>query len=436
MFPIELESIKLFLDIPLFTLFVYLFNQINEGQYGTIDNRLISFFKPLSLLRIIRYSFLIIILSVLVYYSNSNNLSFSKNKSFLMNEYYASLIKFWYLYIILFIIISIIIFFLNKSRIKKDIKPDFRSKKYNYLLKFSSVFVFKNSLIVVFFFLSYYIIYLIDSHFFINKIYPSISFEHNRDLLFSIDASYRRGIYQSSLILILIFIFLINVFLKRNFSGMSDKKYISFIAIIVCCTGMYSGLYSIINSYFNLYFNTFPNWIEKDKLLGNYSLKISGLIILMSLLLFIFRFVYGGRISLFLKYAFLPSKPDNREVYQLERKEYNINDIYSKQYISQVGFYILNIFISEILIIKVEELNFLFILFTILPIFVDDYLVLHYYISNGSRINIWHYIKKIFFNFILFISAMIFLIINGWWVLLLLYIIFSLILYFLNPLKK
>ncbi|MFN5983607.1 MAG: hypothetical protein ACK479_09105 [Fluviicola sp.] len=320
-----------------------------------------------------------------------------------------------------------------EKKITNNLLKRFESSKKNVYLRYITYIYLKSLFITLVFILVHYLISSIDSWLINLQIYPTIEFENPFDLKSNIDTAYKRGIYHGLLITLLSFIFLLNVLLKRIDIGIRDKKAISLLAIIVTSGGIYAGCYAIFNTYLNIKNETFPNWTDEDKLLGHYSIKITALILLWSLLVFIFKHIYGRSYKLLFKHGLFPTKINYQEAYTLERDEYDINGYFSLYYFSQVGFYILNIFLAEILIISAGELKWLYIFFSLQPIIVDDYLVLHYYFEKGREMSRWHRIKKELFNIAMFTLSLILLVSNGWWILLIIYIVFSILLHIIYP---
>ena len=89
--------------------------------------------------------------------------------------------------------------------------------------------------------------------------------------------------------------------------------------------------------------------------------------------------------------------------------------------------------IAEICIVTGDKLHSLIIFFTLLPIMVDDYLAIHYYFEKFHHMNSWHRFKKNLFNIFLFSFSILSLISIKSYFLIFVYLIFTSVLYFLNP---
>jgi hypothetical protein len=245
--------------------------------------------------------------------------------------------------------------------------------------------------------------------------------------------TYKRGVYFSLYITFTFAILLFNALIKRVKIDTKNRYGLFIFVIIITCLGLYSGIYSILNYYFNYSQNQSVEWKIHDKLIGHFSVRITSLILLMSIIRFTFKYVFGNKFIFFLKSLILPSKPTDIESYSLDRTEYNLNSYYSKYYFCQVGFYIVNVMIAEICIVTGDTLNSLAIFFTLLPIMVDDYLAIHYYFQKYGHMSNWHRIKKNIFNLFLFIFSIIPLYSLKMYFVLAGYVLIVLILFILNP---
>lgn len=417
----------------LFVLGIYAIIQYSEGNFGHVSMRLRNLFSISSLFKIFRYNAALVTFQIIYHYSGEvNSPYFLENQSFL-NLNIKSLYENWIYYSLLFLFAGTIIFFVRRKFISKNMLLSSQTKLKSVFPSFLFFYFFKILLFIVSYIFIHYLFSVFDQTLFSQNIFASVYLEKEHLSELNLDASYKRGIYYSALVSLLVFIFLLNVLIKRNSARIKKRTFINIVALIVTSSGIYAGLYSILNTYYNLRFDTVESWSDKDKLLGNFSVKITAIIVLSSLLVFIFNHVYGGSFKLLLKYGILPSKPSEFEAYKLQRNDYDITNHYSQYFFAQVGFYVLNIFYAELLIISVNELSGLFILFSLFPIIVDDYLVLHYYYEKGAEMYWWHRVKKEGFNVLIFVLCIFFLISNGWWILLTIYLIMSMTLYILYP---
>jgi hypothetical protein len=421
------------LEFPIFILGILFFNQWVEDHYGEFSERLFKISNRLSLFRIVRFSFITCLIFMCIHYLFNRKIGYGEYEYSYLKLAVNNIKENFLQYLLILFSFASLIFLLRKNRIKRNLLRRNESSLNNVYLRYILYVIIKAIFITIVFILIHSVVSVIDSWLIKHHIFPITEFENPYELKNNIDTAYKRGIYHSLLITILSLLFLLNVLLKRMDIGIRDKKAISTLAIIVTSGGIYAGSYAIFNTYLNIQNETFPNWTDEDKLLGHYSIKITALILLWNLLVFIFKHIYGRSFSLLLKHGLFPTKINYQDAYRLERDEYDINGYFSRYYFSQVGFYILNIFLAEILIISAGELKWLFIFFSLQPIIVDDYLVIHYYFERGSNMSLWHRSKKELFNLAMFSLSIILLVSNSWWILMSIYLIFSITLYLIYP---
>ncbi len=412
---------------------IFFIVQFSEGNFGHFSLRLRNVFTISSIFKILRYNATLVVFQLLIYYTNSVQIPYFKEQNSFLKLLILNLEERWFYYLIVFLFIGTTYFLIRRKNISKNLLLSSQTKLNHVYPSFITFYFVKIITIVLSFILIHFLIEIFDQTLFSQMIFASVPLEKVNLTEINLDASYKRGIYFSALISILVFIFLLNVLIKRNSARIKKRIFINITALIVTSSGIYAGLYSILNTYYNLTYDTVQSWSDKDKLLGNFSVKITAIIVLSSLLVFIFNHVYGGSFKLLLKYGVLPSKPSEYEAYKLQRNDYDITNYYSQYFFSQVGFYVLNIFFAEILIISVNELSSLFILFSLFPIIVDDYLVIHYYFERGSKMYWWHRLKKEGFNLLIFVLCCFFLLSNGWLIMLIIYLSMSCTLYYLYP---
>jgi hypothetical protein len=169
--------------------------------------------------------------------------------------------------------------------------------------------------------------------------------------------------------------------------------------------GVFSGVYAISNYLVNfLDKTTYDLWHYDDKIKGLFSIRITALILMYSILSFIIRIIFNNQFANIIKTGIftLTSKVN-------ERKDSNIlgyiKNYFDSYYFNQVSFYILHIFSAELIIASHEIDSITSILFLILPIMVDDFLVIHVYYKKSGYMEPFHRRKLIFFNVALVIST-------------------------------
>ena len=191
-----------------------------------------------------------------------------------------------------------------------------------------------------------------------------------------------------------------------------------------------------MNYFFNAIYEVSDSWKEHDKLIGHAAVRFTALILLWSVIKFIFKNLFGNNLFYFLKQIVIPNKPTKYEMFSLQRSEYELSSFYNLYYFSQVGFYVLNVLIAEILIITGDGLGWLNLFFSFLPIMVDDYLAIHYYFEKFNHMKIWHRSKKLIFNILLFSFSIILLFSMGMMGLIFIYITITIMLLIINPNKN
>lgn len=414
-------------NILLLTLIVsfHFLYQYKEENYLSFRNLIYSFAKPTYLYRYLRYSILAVL--IFSFYRHFNHSFILKNYSgyTFSDQIYKNIFLNFPQYVILLVIIYYIIYRLFRFRITRYISNEserrYRNAKYTCLrfMTFCSI-SFMIQLIALY--ISTVVIKLIDNLLIQNHYFP---IDVVNDL--SLNLSYQRGVYISVFGSILVVFILINAIVKGFNKRYSLHDFLMYIFILtVVGFGCYSGFYSIFNFLFNYQiFGTDSEWLKNDKLLGNFSLRFTSLILLWSILKFVYKNVFKEDFANHIIYALLPIDPNKSSVKklgQLTAYEYNYFD---SIYFAQIGFYILNVFSAEYLLSNLNIDFYTSFLFLILPVMVDDFFVIHVYHKRFNFIDNWHKIKLWGFNFLLLISSIGTLIIDKHYLFLILYILAS-----------
>ncbi|MDQ3111382.1 MAG: hypothetical protein M3R17_15960 [Bacteroidota bacterium] len=268
-------------------------------------------------------------------------------------------------------------------------------------------------LLVAFIYLSYYLIRFADFLLLHNDIFPLGDFHSNGNRIESSQLVYKRGIYLSIFLTAIVFFVCLNSVHKRlKENNPTIDNIVYFFILIVISIGIYCGLYAILNYVLNIYLpGSTEEWLNNDKLIGHFSVRITAVILAWSILKFAFYTLYNGNIGTII-YGILPLKPrqvDRTRLGDVTGTRANYYDMY---YFNQVGYYVLIVFTAEFLISTNDLNTATIILFAILPIMVDDYLAIHVYFKEYGKMDRWHRCKKLLFNIAMFIFSIITLL-NG-----------------------
>jgi len=205
----------------------------------------------------------------------------------------------------------------------------------------------------------------------------------------------------SALITSIVFVSSINAILKKTAHNRKNKKPLSLIIVVITSAGIYIGCYAIINYYFNYGVLGTNDWIKEDKLIGHFAVRLTALLLIYSITKFALKNIYNNNVLGFIWDIFVP-KEKSKSFLNYDRKDTDIHDYFNLHYFSQIGFYILTIFVAEILIVEGDNLVLMSYFFAFLPIIVDDYIVIHYYFKRFNHMSIFHRRKIRIFNILLF----------------------------------
>jgi hypothetical protein len=249
----------------------------------------------------------------------------------------------------------------------------------------------------------------------------------NLDLKFA----YHRGIYIAVFFSFCIVFLLFNAIIKsfNNRYNFKDFVLYSFVLIIVGFSS-FSGLYCIANYWINFsVYGYYSEWTTQDKLIGSYAVRITSLLLFWSILKFVYKGILNERILEHAINGFLPIDPVNSEKRRLGKLTGTNSKYFDNIFFTQVGFYILNVFTAEYLVSNLDIDRLTTILFLLLPFMVDDFFVIHVYHKKFNYIENWHAIKIWGFNILLFIFSIAALYIDLHFIILVIYILISLILF-------
>jgi hypothetical protein len=412
--------------------FLYQYKESNYQEFSII---LVKIFHLSYLYRYARYT-IIALLGIIFYnhfkfiISNRNYVDFEFN-NYIFQNVHQNLLQ----YVILLLVVNYLIYRIFRFKILRYIDSN-KIRRKNFLnLYFIKFFIFA----LVSFGIQYLCIFLFNSLFevldclLIFKGY--LPMDTINDL--SLNLTYRRGVYLAIMVTFIIIFILFNSIVKQMTRLHSVEDFFIYVFILlIVAFGTYSGFYSIFNYILNLnLFGYSSEWSKNDKLLGNFSVRITSLLLLWSILKFVYRSIFGSKLINHLVLGLFPiDKMESRrkDIGSLTR----YTSYYDILYFSQVGFYILNVFIADFLISNTNFGLLTNILFILLPIMVDDFFVIHVYHQKFKYIDKWHQTKLLGFNSLLLISSIVALISDRHFLVLLIYVVLSTLLLIIITNKK
>lgn len=247
--------------------------------------------------------------------------------------------------------------------------------------------------------------------------------------------NYNKGVYFSLVVTIIIFFLFNNAFIKKNSGEFWNYRttriifFKYFFISMILSVGLFFGVFSILNGIYNLMNIGASSWINEENILGILPIRISSILITLYLLKYIFNEVLHKKPWHFLMLAVLPVRSINN---------YNENLNFQKTetlFFAQISFYILNIALAELFIILSYSDAYLGILNFAILFIIDDFKIINDYSNGLRRVLRSHFIRIWLVNLILIIASTIILVSNGYYIVLSIYILFTLILfryYFIN----
>lgn len=419
--------------ISLLIVLLYYFFDYKKDNHSYFKKRLRNRISFDNTFRILKYTFLIFlgfhIFNHFLFIETFNDYKYSK----ILYLYLIENIKDIFLMSSLIILIIFIIF---RERISDNLCQDFENsygRKFSFLTKYYSLFAISFIAFTLSIILSNWTLETIDDLFISSGFYPLKINYNNLNY-------YQSGVYLSTILSFLITFIFFNSIIKHLNNRYTLFELINFFLIcVIVSIGTFSGFYSLLNFLINSYYLGYEgDWINQDKLVGYYSIRITSIILLFSLLTFIYKTIFQGNIIYALILGLLPLENklyDTRSIASLYGLD---SDYYDKIYFLQLGFYILSIFISQFLISNNSIDFYSSIIFLVSPIIVDDFLVIHVYHKKFGHIDKWHNLKIHGFNAVLFISSITTLYIEKKLLVLIFYVIFSIIFLsiFVNDFRK
>ena len=233
--------------------------------------------------------------------------------------------------------------------------------------------------------------------------------------------NYYKGTYLSLIITIAIFFLFNNAFLKLNSSSMNFRgiklsffKY--FFISLFLSLGIFFGIFSILNGYYNLNNSGFGEWISKENIIGILPIRISSVLIAYYLISYIYKEVLNSKFLPFAVLGVLPIRTlENYYIHiEFDRRE--------TLFFCQIAFYVINIALAEyFLIIEIKSVYLSILNFAILFI-LDDFKIINDYSKGLYSVLLSHFFRLWIFNILMIISAIIFLTIGEHYIMLLMYL--------------
>ncbi|MEK6484832.1 hypothetical protein [Myroides odoratimimus] len=240
--------------------------------------------------------------------------------------------------------------------------------------------------------------------------------------------NYNKGVYFSLFLTTILFFLFNNSFIKKNSGDWEYRKiklsfFKYFFITLIISLGLFFGFFSIFNGIYNLLNSNASEWISTENVLGILPIRISSLLILFYLLGYVYKEVINRQLFSFLILGIFPFR---------RMENFRVSIDFNKRetlFFSQISFYILNIALAEYFIIIGFKNIYLSILNFAILFILDDFKIINDYSKGLHRVMPGHFYRIWLFNLIMFIVAFILLFTKENWHILLMYLLFSAILF-------
>ena len=420
-------GINLIFCVCLIILIIEIYNETFLMNYGTFMERLNYLFSLKMIFKTIKITcFTFLIFLIYKYYFNGTLI----NERFFENNIFKIKLDTLYIYFIPVILYSLFIILSNSVEILRQFSFDnFDPSRIVQICAFFSFIIYRFIAFIfvylIFAFLYYYLLEL-DKYFLEHQlsIFDWISSFSKKDI------NYNTGVYLSLIITASIFFLFNNAFIKinspfYNFRSSDLSFFAYFFVSIILSIGIFFGFFSIFNAYHNINITSLSEWISNENILGILPIRIASILILINLFSYIYNEILEQKLAPFLMLAFFPIR--NIESYNLsisvEKRE--------TLYFSQISFFILNIAVAEFFVI-IEFKNIYVSILNFAILFIqDDFKIINDYSGGMQNVLLKHFRKIHFFNFIMFCSAFIVLLLTKRYEVFFVYTILSVSLAFL-----
>lgn len=402
--------------ISLIVILIEFYSETHLKNYGALWERIAYLFGLKTIFNLLKSSILI---SFIYVFFNLDKTQFSEHflSENVFNIKYENLV--WYF--LLTGVITILIIFSNSNELFRQLQIwSIRNNRVNQLISNLKYVLFRLfSFSIAFAFLSLSLKYIINlNKFFIENgmtLFDWLQIETN------IVNNYYKGTYLSLIITIAIFFLFNNAFLKLNSSSMNFRgiklsffKY--FFISLFLSLGIFFGIFSILNGYYNLNNSGFGEWISKENIIGILPIRISSVLIAYYLISYIYKEVLNSKFLPFAVLGVLPIRTlENYYIHiEFDRRE--------TLFFCQIAFYVINIALAEyFLIIEIKSVYLSILNFAILFI-LDDFKIINDYSKGLYSVLLSHFFRLWIFNILMIISAIIFLTIGEHYIMLLMYL--------------
>jgi hypothetical protein len=411
---------------------IEIFNEFRINNYGRILDRFFYLFNVRNIFNTIKISsflsFLIIIFFKDVAYFKDFYLIIEKLDILELN--YIPAIAF-----------TLLIIVFRYERLKTEFGYSYTTNS-SIVVNLKYIIFRLVSFVFVFYVFKYVFIgiYQLDTYFLVNKM--SLFDWYNNELI-NKSLLFKKGVYFSSVIVISFFFLINNGFLKINsYYGEEKNIKLDFIKYLfvsfVLCIGLFLSIYSILNAFYSINNSSFKDFISYDNIFGILPIRFASIIILYSFLIYFYKNVLEGKIVYFILICFIPLKlEENYSKRSIFYNPYSIIDFNDREtlYFSQISFYIINIAISEIAYINNIKSVYFSLLNIIILFIIDDFTIINSYSRGFTDTMKWHVIRIFLANLLMFVSSIILLSSSELFMLLIIYLLFSIflsIIYFSN----
>lgn len=353
-------------------------------------------FRLSSIARILRYGF-VFNTALLCFYCVSNSKD-SFQTTFQILSY--SDIEKLQIQSIFLLAVLIIIYVLFHSRIRKNLK---QHKDYR-IVNFASglwQFILASFLGIVFvaamFFLAFWEVNVINEWF---NVYSMGVFDW-LNIKPNTEQDFKRGFYFAFILSTICSVAFISSMAKlKNESTRTNPIFKAFLLTLIFFFSLLSGIYSIANSYYNIQsLGSIMLWFKTDNVLGVLTLRLASITLFWQMLTFLIKNVFRSGAIEFVNAIFSPHNQVRLRDDALSHR------VHSTTFIIQIGFYLLNLLVSELAIIFNYQSIIRSLLNVILLTIVDDYLIIHTYTNTFNQVIKKHKIKILLFNILLLLGG-------------------------------
>lgn len=369
----------------------YLIYGKNTNIFRSFEERTYSLFSLQSILRLCRYSLGYYLIALFI-----SELSIVKGIDAVFNLKMFVDFRKWYLIIGYYLIILLIYYIISHISIRNNLrKRNFAKISYlNGLFSYCIPGIIGMIFVTLFWDVAYYLVNTTNNWFAGNQM-------SLYDWLVTTviqEEDFKRGFYMALLISIICsFIFLNSVGNMRS-SKMPYVKNI-FLTVLLFC-GLICGIYSILNSIYNIQsYGSISKWYKIDNIIGIFSIRLTAILLLKEILVFIYTKVLSLGLINIIRSALSPTRQA-----EIRHGALSDND-YSTSFLIQLGFYNLNVVLSEVSFIFQEENIFRSILNFLILNIVSAYLIIHEYSKAHKSILNWHHNRIIIYNVMLLVGA-------------------------------